>query len=360
MSPNRFEAPAKLPELVKSRFNTAKANGDINFYPTQVAVLTPAAVPFQLRFSPSLASKPKAPLAPLPSATEPPMKPFNPFEKPPPASIIGTVGDGHTLILNKFAIVPEHFLIITNSFKKQTNLLEGGDLKATHACIQAYHGEGKELFAFFNSGGHSGASQPHRHLQLLPVERMRDGLEGEGGGGGGGGGGAWGVLAEKLAAAEEEDTGDKVSKESVSLPFRTFSERLTEGMTPLALRSVYLRLYRKACAAVGSAVAEADGRDVSSLEDEKAEVEAKISYNLAMTRDAMVICPRVAEGDVVRDGEGKEVGRLALNGTVLAGTALVKSQEEWDALRGDSGRQLWRILGGIGVRAGDGVGCGGE
>lgn len=36
---------AKLPELVKSRFSNAKANGDINFYPTQVAVLKPGSIP---------------------------------------------------------------------------------------------------------------------------------------------------------------------------------------------------------------------------------------------------------------------------------------------------------------------------
>lgn len=38
----------KLPELVKSKFNNAKANGDINFYPTQVAVLKPDSIPVRL------------------------------------------------------------------------------------------------------------------------------------------------------------------------------------------------------------------------------------------------------------------------------------------------------------------------
>lgn len=34
-----IKVPANLPELVRAKFNTAKANGDVNFYPTQVAVL---------------------------------------------------------------------------------------------------------------------------------------------------------------------------------------------------------------------------------------------------------------------------------------------------------------------------------
>ncbi|ROW14898.1 hypothetical protein VPNG_03431 [Cytospora leucostoma] len=367
MGRSHFQAPGKLPELVKSRFINAKANGDIHFYPTQVTVLSLASVPFQLRFSPSLAIKPKGP-APSPSTG----KPIDPFENPPPASRIGEVGDDHTLVLNKFAIVPEHFLVITNSFEKQTDLLQAGDLAATYACIRAYREEGRELFAFFNSGPHSGASQPHRHLQLLPVERMRDGLaegqegewEGAAAGAGGRRPGGWGLLADRLAAAG--DASDHGSSGSV-LPFLTFSERLEKEMSPRSLRSVYLRLYRQACAAVeGRPIPPAKKRRVSAAgkEDEERsysseeeyededglETEARISYNIAMTHDAMIILPRLAEGDVLRDGEGKEVGRLAFNGTVLAGTALVKSQAEWDALEGDGGAQLWKILEKIGVK----------
>jgi ATP adenylyltransferase len=51
-------------------------------------------------------------------------------------------------------------------------------------------------------------------------------------------------------------------------------------------------------------------------------------------------------------------GRLALNGTVLAGTALAKNQAEWDALRDDPG-QLLAVLGKIGVPI-DGSGPGPE
>lgn len=41
MSP--VKVPANLPTLVKSTFDKAKANGDVNFYPTQVAILKPVA-----------------------------------------------------------------------------------------------------------------------------------------------------------------------------------------------------------------------------------------------------------------------------------------------------------------------------
>lgn len=154
------------------------------------------------------------------------------------------------------------------------------------------------------------------------------------------GSGEWGVLADRLAAA-----GTKLEEEETKLPFATFGESLREDMTPPELRAAYLRLYSRACAAAG--VGEMPGEELASLNHAP---KSLISYNLAITRTAMVIAPRVAEGSAVVGNDGQEVGKLALNGTVLAGTALVKSQPEWDALRADPD-QLGEILGKIGVRA---------
>lgn len=223
-------------------------------------------------------------------------------------------------MLNKFAITQEHFIIATRDFKPQTHVLEHGDLAAALACIEAY-GEGK-LFVFFNGGEHSGASQPHRHLQLLPVEMMRDGLPH---------GSKWDVLTDGISKA----------------PLTTFAEAVNTAMAPEELHAAYLRLYRKACASVARYQGkELDERDI------KQEGEARISYNLAMTSRSLVLCPRLNEGGKIYDGD-KEVGFLSLNGTVLAGTALVKSEAEWQALkaRPDS---LASIVKGIGLPSQEG------
>jgi ATP adenylyltransferase len=82
-------------------------------------------------------------------------------------------------VLNKFPVIPDHFILATKEFKKQTDLLEEADLEAAYNCLKAYKDEGEELFGFFNSGEHSGASQPHRHIQFLPVQSMRSGLKEE-------------------------------------------------------------------------------------------------------------------------------------------------------------------------------------
>ncbi|OTB20389.1 hypothetical protein K445DRAFT_312837 [Daldinia sp. EC12] len=309
----RSIAPQNLPELVKAAFDAARTNGDLTYYPTQVAILTPNSIPFQLRFSPALALKPKAP-----KPKEPHGKPFNPFENPSPAMLIADLPPSHRLVLNKFAVVPEHFILITREFKHQTHVLEEADIAATFACIQAYRTNGQELFAFFNSGPHSGASQPHRHLQLLPVERMKDGLEGVSRGG------EWSILAERVAESEKV------------LPFNVFTTNMHSDMTAKERHSAYLELYRSAVKAAFP------DREANS------EGEAMISYNFAMTSNSMALCPRTAEGAVIKDKSGQDVGVVSLNGTVLAGTALVKNEAEWNVLREDPD-QLFNVLKGIGL-----------
>ncbi|KAI0025022.1 ATP adenylyltransferase-domain-containing protein [Xylariomycetidae sp. FL0641] len=324
----RPAVPARLPALVKAAFAKAKANGDLTYYPTQVAVLSAGAHPFQLRFSPALASKPKAAAAaPSPPAGSGDQKPYDPFASPSPALRVAALPPAHTLVLNKFAVVPEHFILATAAWAPQTHVLAAGDLAAAWACVDAYHRDGGgELFVFFNSGEHSGASQPHRHLQLLPVACMRAGLPEEGG--------RWDVLADRLAAGA-----GAAEAQPDALPFAVFAAEMDAQMSAEARHALYVSLYRRAARAAGVAG------------EVPAAGEARVSYNLAMTRTAMAVCPRVAEGAGVRDARGREAGFVALNGTVLAGTALVKNQAEWDAVRANPDA-LQRVLAQIGVPPG--------
>ncbi|SPJ73103.1 related to 5',5'''-P-1,P-4-tetraphosphate phosphorylase 2 [Fusarium torulosum] len=328
----RIKAPSNLPELVKSTFTKARSEGDLHYFPTQVTILNVDSIPFQLRFSPSLANKPKPP----PKDLSKPQKPFDPFENPLPALKVTDLGPSHYLVLNKFAVVPEHFILATTEFKPQTHVLEEADLEATLACIEAYEdarrteaehghrdgslGGGDGLFAFFNCGDHSGASQPHRHIQLLPIARMKEGFEIDT---------PWTVLADQLKT--------KVA------PFATFAEEIKLGMTGADLHAIYLRLYRKACRAVASYT-----KDPKHSEEAPAEGTTKVSYNLAMTKDTLVVCPRLAEGVNLQNQDGDVLGTLAFNGTLLAGTALVKNELEWEALKKDP-ETFGKVLRDIGV-----------
>lgn len=272
------------------------------------------------------------PAAQKPKKTDEPRKPFDPFESPEKGPLyIAEIpsSSGHNLVLNKFAIVPEHFILATKEFKQQTDLLERDDLAATYSCIEAYRqygeqhqGNNGELYAFFNSGSHSGASQPHRHIQLLPVARMMDGLPA---------GAQWDVLAKQLGPQHIS-----------GLPFLTFAETIHRDMTSDELHGIYLSLFKSAVDAVESHIGAVNDSGNGSV---------RISYNLAMTSDRLAVLPRLAEGAAIFK-DGTAVGNLALNGTVLAGTALVKNEAEWDALRsgGDGdGVQLLEVLSKIGV-----------
>ena len=70
-----------------------------------------------------------------------------------------------------------------------------------------------------------------------------------------------------------------------------------------------------------------------------------------MTISAMVICPRRREGNILQRDDGSDIGFVGLNGTILAGTLMVKHQEEWDVLRVEP-KKLDTLLEAIGIPLG--------
>ena len=90
----------------------------------------------------------------------PKKNPFIPWDKE--LSICG-IKDNHQLILNKYPVQLGHMLLITNSWKPQNGWLNQNDFKA----LINVNSDTTGLW-FFNSGPRAGASQPHRHFQLLP------------------------------------------------------------------------------------------------------------------------------------------------------------------------------------------------
>lgn len=69
----------------------------------------------------------------------------------------------HVLLLNKYPVQRGHVLVITDHWKPQSGWLEPADWAAV---VQV--GSDTRGLWFFNSCAAAGASQPHRHLQLLP------------------------------------------------------------------------------------------------------------------------------------------------------------------------------------------------
>ncbi|MFN9071615.1 MAG: ATP adenylyltransferase, partial [Cyanobacteriota bacterium] len=94
------------------------------------------------------------------SVRGPKPNPFLPWETP---LEIGRLGSSHALILNKYPVQPAHLLLITQQWQPQAGWLGRADWRAV-AHVAADTGG----LWFFNSSAVAGASQPHRHLQLLP------------------------------------------------------------------------------------------------------------------------------------------------------------------------------------------------
>lgn len=256
-------------------------------------------------------------------------KKLNPFENPDPALFITDLPPDspdptHYLLLNKFPIIPSHFILVTKINKAQTAALEPEDLEAAFACLRAWEDgqSGRRLYGFYNSGEHSGASQAHRHLQFVPVEGMK--LSGDRG--------EWDLLVNKIA------------DENASVPFEVLWEPVSLSTSQEELHAIYSRLCNKADEVVKRFV-EHHPEELELHDISKGAL--PFSYNLGMTTSALLLVPRRREGSVLRNTEGQEIGFAAFNGTILAGTMMVKKQEEWDLLRGNDGllNELLRNIG---------------
>lgn len=138
-----------------------------------------------------------------------------------------------------------------------------------------------------------------------------------------------------------------------SLPFTHFSSPIPADASSSQLVESYYELYDTAVDAFYSCYPEM----LPPYETPEEMVNAiSISYNFAMTTSRMAICPRRSEASTIDPGKGGADaaggadGSVALNGTLLAGTLMVKTKEDWDALRGlDSETRLKKILKDVGV-----------
>lgn len=86
--------------------------------------------------------------------------PFLPWER---QLEVSRLGDGHLLLLNKYPVQTGHLLLITQRWQPQSGWLDSIDWQAV-----AHVGADTGGLWFFNNSPTAGASQPHRHLQLLP------------------------------------------------------------------------------------------------------------------------------------------------------------------------------------------------
>lgn len=205
--------------------------------------------------------------------------PFLPYDE---ALHVSDVSETHVCLLNKYPVLPHHTLLVTRKFEDQEQPLSRDDFDAAWRALGELDG-----LVFYNAGALAGASQRHRHLQLVPTP-LGDG-EGRT------------PIDEVLAKARFTENVGRTE----GLPFlhgiaRMRNDRASTGEVATILHGLYAKMARAfAC--------DRPGRP----------------YNLLLTRDWMLLVPRRA---------GRWQG-VPINALGFAGALLAKDDEQLERLR---------------------------
>ena len=125
--------------------------------PTETAIISDQGIPFVVHVTTLQERKRHA-------KSEQIEKPFNPFLPPDPDLLVCEIPPHHIGVLNKFNVLRHHLLIVTRGYEPQEKLLDDADFVALTTCMSGMDGLG-----FYNGGTVAGASQSHKHIQLVPL-----------------------------------------------------------------------------------------------------------------------------------------------------------------------------------------------
>lgn len=153
-------------ERVRARAEAALAEGAMHSFECELEIVEDGGVDFVLRRATHF---PKGETSAGRTEAAPKL-PANPFLSPEPALVVEPLGDTHLAMLNKFSVLREHLLVVTRTFVDQRAPLDLADFTALSQVM-----DGVDVLAFFNGGREAGASQGHKHLQLvtLPLSPRR-------------------------------------------------------------------------------------------------------------------------------------------------------------------------------------------
>ncbi len=199
--------PGTLPRVVDATARAARETGALQPFASRLRFVADGGIRFIVRELASLETKEneQARLRLAASAGTPPANPFLPYDE---RLFVADLSPTHLCLLNKFNVVDRHILIVTRAYEDQEAALTAADLSALALCLSEIDGLG-----FFNGGTLAGASQPHKHLQLVPLPLAAEGprLPVEA------------ALADVLAAAPGEPL------RAAALPFRHAACRLPDA-----------------------------------------------------------------------------------------------------------------------------------
>ena len=212
--------------------------------------------------------------------------PFLPYEKD---LFVSDISSTHLCLLNKFNVVERHLLIVTRDFEEQSNLLNFNDFMALWICMREIDG-----LAFYNGGKEAGASQRHKHLQLVPLPFLPN-IE-------------WLPIAPAIKQVQFNNSLGRIP----SFPFKNAIARidLNSFDHPVTAAKAMLDCYYTLLETVGFIV------DTNKVQQPGA-------YNLLATRKWMLIVPRIQDA-----GYG-----ISVNSLGFAGSLFVKDRASFELLK---------------------------
>ncbi len=145
---------------VVDRADSAIANGAMHSFECAFEFVQDSGLEFVLRHATKF---PAGETAKGRSAGTAPL-PRDPFAYPEPALVVRDLTPTHRALLNKFSVLREHLLVVTRDYEDQRELLNERDFEALAICM-----EDAEVLAFYNGGTEAGASQSHKHLQIVTL-----------------------------------------------------------------------------------------------------------------------------------------------------------------------------------------------
>ncbi len=152
--------PGTLWPQVELTTANARRCGALKPIATELLLCVDSGIPFQVRILSSQKHKQQAQQR-LKQAGQQHHNPFLPYD---PQLFITRVTGSRLILLNKFNVVDHHLLIVSDQFEDQRSLLGLSDFYALSLTMAEFPSLG-----FYNSDTEAGASQRHRHLQVVPV-----------------------------------------------------------------------------------------------------------------------------------------------------------------------------------------------
>jgi ATP adenylyltransferase len=328
-------SPSIIISSIPKAFDKALSQGDLFFFPstTHVHRDEKLRIEFEIRTCPALQKKPTLPTPHfdpnITSQDELPPQDHNGGRSDPlappyvPNLHVGDLkdeyGNEYVVLLNKYSVIPHHFLLVTKEFKSQTSPLMPPELAQIYMLLVAARTANTPFFAFYNCGDHSGASQPHKHIQFIPIEGD-------------------GPPIERLARTVKLESADKPFS-LTSLPYANHVFRLPQISTstpPSELEQTLATIFLSLVDLV-----------ISTIRHDPTYPAGRPSYNVILTLEHMHLIPRKHETAPVRMGEAdsETVERLSVNALGFAGMLLAKNEGELEAIKKEGVGSILRSVG---------------